>query len=73
MNVDDLDREGKVMLWVYGTMTELEAKGLLVLHQKPTVKGLALFDQLKASGFCPTIKEMSNALGAMHRQLWGEH
>ncbi len=58
----ELSRAAEVMLYVFGTLIDIEKKGKFVLHERPTPKGISIYDQLKASGFRPTDEEVRDAM-----------
>jgi len=64
--VEDLERTKKVIIFVLGSVHELIDMGL-VTGSNPRLgpRGIFQFDQIKASGFRPTDKEVELTLSAV--------
>ena len=64
MTADDLTHEEKCALFTMGAMHALAAEGMVKMGNtvQLTDVGIALFDQLKATGFRPLVDEQRQCL-----------
>lgn len=64
MTEDDIPETAKLMAYVLGAAHDLRERKLLAgsVGFKPTPKGVAMFDQIKASGYKPTDDEIAQVL-----------
>lgn len=61
---DDLPEDAKIATYVLGAAKDLQDKGLITgsVGVELTAKGIASFDQLKASGYKPSNQELKETL-----------
>lgn len=61
-----LDEPEKNALWVLGRIDALKSTGLVAGAEVMTPKGVALFDQLDAAGYRPSVRAIRECLADMN-------